>query len=658
MKLLVSLLVAAAFSGLVGLGGAAASGPASPALQQASGPTSLNYRYYDFFNVPYGEWWDYRYSVYGDLPMNAECFNATSIVDGVCFATDPAVKDVSTYPYTNWYPLPGNIRPGHAFNNPMVYAPYRFDVAGAYVPGYDLSDPVFLPVLNPAASPGASLAFDWNLNYLDKRMADGLSSAGCGRLTGSMDGFIIRSQVSLTMDLQESRRLFGVAGTSVADARAWWSDAVMPGCLIYGSLEDTVELWFVDIANSKYDIVNSFEYAYTPFFTAMSASVGDDGTTSVTLDHVAWGTDVLMARIFYWGRAAYDTNYLDSTQKQGWWGMELAWFEGMKFRGRLAESWFNFTLNSAMQYHFQQGALPGPNGIFDKTDDVPYWTWGPILSDYTNDYTPTHQLSELDRYPSPPYSYVHSTPGSPSSFYGQAAPYDYAPITWDLAAGETRRYEFPTTPVVFYDPNLTPYGADPTLGQYVELVANLGFEETFPAAFGTYDSATGVWSITGPTASGGPAGSPGADGIPGTADDQYALQPWGSIVFTAFRPPVELRLADLTGRSAWPERHHWVTSKDVDGAVGLFAKAANLGTIDVRLAVIFTITDGAGNTVTIQSAEVTIAPGQTMVIQDAFTPMGMGKYYATAQVLYDNDGSGVLDTLGTRLKSFSFSVVP
>ena len=73
---------------------------------------------------------------------------------------------------------------------------------------------------------------------------------------------------------------------------------------------------------------------------------------------------------------------------------------------------------------------------------------------------------------------------------------------------------------------------------------------------------------------------------------------------------------------------------------------------------IFTITDGAGNTVTIQSAEVTIAPGQTMVIQDAFTPMGMGKYYATAQVLYDNDGSGVLDTLGTRLKSFSFSVVP
>src|SRR4030065_1457751 len=83
VKLLVSLLVAGAFSGLVGLGGAAASGPASPALQQAPGPTSLNYRYYDFFNVPYGEWWDYRYSVYGDLPMNAEGFNATSIVDGV-----------------------------------------------------------------------------------------------------------------------------------------------------------------------------------------------------------------------------------------------------------------------------------------------------------------------------------------------------------------------------------------------------------------------------------------------------------------------------------------------------------------------------------------------------------------------------------------------
>src|SRR3990172_11186454 len=106
--------------------------------------------------------------------------------------------------------------------------------------------------------------------------------------------------------------------------------------------------------------------------------------------------------------------------------MELAWFEDFDFAGSLGApgAGFSFALSSVMQYHFQHQSSPGPNGLYDHADDVPFWTWGPILTDYTNDYFAQHPASELDRYPTA--TYVHSTPGSYP--YGQALPYDYAPI--------------------------------------------------------------------------------------------------------------------------------------------------------------------------------------------------------------------------------------
>ena len=54
--------------------GGASGASSSPDILQTGG--SINYRFDDFFNVPYGEWWDYRFASYGDLPINSDCFNA------------------------------------------------------------------------------------------------------------------------------------------------------------------------------------------------------------------------------------------------------------------------------------------------------------------------------------------------------------------------------------------------------------------------------------------------------------------------------------------------------------------------------------------------------------------------------------------------------
>jgi len=529
--LLAGLLVAVTLVGLLG----AAPLATSPVKASA---TSLSYDFYDFFNVPYGEWWDYRFSTYGDLPINADCFNQTSIADGVCVPSNSAIPDYATYPYTNWYPLPGDLAWNFPNNNPMVYAPYRLKVTGVEVPGYNRSEPVFLPVLNYTQPAGSRLDFNWKMNYLDKATGDALTAAGCpGVDPAGYDGFFGRSQITLTLDLQESKRIFNVVGTDQASAQNWWNTNTRPECYLNGAVENSVKNWFLAMGGGsssasgvgKYDIANSFEWFYVNYYIQMSATVDPDGTTHVSIDHVAWGTEVMLARMFYWGNVSYAASYLDSTKAAGWWGMELAWFDGdFDFAGSLGApgAGFSFTLNSAMQYHFQHLANPGANGLYDHTDDVPYWTWGPILTDYTNDFYTAHPASELDRYPYPYYSYVHSTPGGRT--YGQALIYDYAPIRWDLQASQSWHFQFPTGDVIFYDPNVMPVPANPQ-GGYVALHKPLALLGTNPAAFGTWNDVARTWNLVGPSPTGGPAGTPGPDRAPGTVDDQYALESWGAI---------------------------------------------------------------------------------------------------------------------------------
>jgi len=502
-------------------------------------PGNLSFEFWDFFNVPYGEWWDYRIQVYGELPMNAECFNTTAISNGVCVPSLPDVRDASEYPYANWNPLPGAISPGSPRSNPMIYAPYRVRVSGVDVRGYNLSEPVFLPVLNYAAASGRRLDFDWRMQYVDTATAIELDAAGCGISPVVLDGYIVRSQVTLTLDLQESRRVFGVVAADAAAAQTWWNANTAASCSVHGLLETRVANWFKAMGGTpqvagKYDLASGFEWFYTPFYVQIDATVASDGTTYVSLDTAAWGTEVLLARMFYWGNASYREHYLDSSRAAGWLGMEGAWFEDLVFIGSLGATGFNFGLSSVIQNHFRHLALPGPDAVYDQVGDAPYWTWGPILGDYTNDFSPMHTISELDRYPNPPCAYVHSTPGSPQ--YGLNRSYDYVPIAWTPRAGETWRFDFPTEDVVFYDPNLTPIGADPRAGEYAEIRGPLAYLNTYPPLLGAWDAVAKTWTVMGPTRREGPPGTPGPDGAPGAADDRYPLQSWGAIRLQPERP--------------------------------------------------------------------------------------------------------------------------
>ncbi len=508
-------------------------------VSEPTGP-EIAYRFYDFFNVPWGEWWDYRQATYGDMAVNAECFNETSVANGICVPSDPNVPDVDTYPYTNWMAYPGSLIPENPGTVPLVAAPYRMDVVGAAVPGYTLAEPVFLPILNRSQSSGQRLDFDWKMDYLDKATGDYLTNvAACPGVDPAVyDGFAIRSKINLTMDLQESKRLFNVVGTDQSSAQNWWNTNTRPECYLNGPAETSVKNWFLAMGGGgsgsagvgKYDIANSFQWYYVNFFLQISAAVDPDGTTHVSIDHAAWGTEVLLARMLYWGNTSYATYYLNSSRASGWMGMELTFWEDIRYGGSIRAADFDFTLGAAVDNHFRLSADPGPDGFFDQVNDVPYWTWGPILGDITNDFFTFHPGSELDRYPYPPYVYVHTTPGAAT--YGDSMAFRYAPVAWDLPLGVSWTFEFPSTPVVLYDPNLTPRGANPRLGQFVEVLAPLALFGTTPPSHGTWDAATYTWTVTGPSLTGGPPGAPGPDGLPGTYDDLYATEPWGAIRLT------------------------------------------------------------------------------------------------------------------------------
>ena len=102
----------------------------------AGAATTIDWRFYDFFNVVPEEHWDARQNNYDEHPIGAECFSQAGIDEGTCNPNKGAVPDLPSYPYTYY-----------SYNN--AYASHRVDVTGNDVPGYTLAEPVFLPVFHP-----------------------------------------------------------------------------------------------------------------------------------------------------------------------------------------------------------------------------------------------------------------------------------------------------------------------------------------------------------------------------------------------------------------------------------------------------------------------------------------------------------------------------
>ncbi len=642
----VSLMVIAAIFSILGtvpVGRATAAG-ANPEQVQLG----LDVEMFDFFNVPYGEWWDYRSPIYGDSPIGADCFNQVSIDLGICDKppTGPSGETAATYPYMNWWPWSGDRQ------SAFIYIPYRLRMTGADQAGSTLETPVVLPVFNAAELPGSTLNVNWKMAYLTTARINQLQGV-CASL--SQDGYLIESSVIVTMDLQESKRLFGVVATNPSEAQAWWNSNIDPNCAVRGPIEGQWNSFMVSqgggsAAVGTYDVMNSFEWYYQAFMSQFSATVNlDTGMTTLTIDHVAWATEVLMARWFYWGSSSYAANAeIYPHVKSGWWPWELAWFEEFEFNTVIGANSQDFTLSSAMQYHIRAGATPGADGIFNtdttpSDDDIPEWIWETYLSDYMygGSVSVRHPVSEVDPYTG--LTYLHTTPGT--IYYGTQFKYDYVPGEWDLGPEDTVTIRAPTTPVKFINP-LSPRTGDATT--IATLEAPIKFARSTPALFSpssaTDSNGDGLLDtiiLIGPI-------DWGAPGMP--------LFGYPLLEFESTTLPGRILSAELIGRSAWPGRHHISLTSHGDLQT-FYAKVTNTGNDNVRVAARFTVTDAGGATVAVSFSEtVVLALGETKVVS-ATLRVTVGKYSVVAVTNYDGDNNGSLDRVGTRDKAFSYTVV-
>ncbi len=117
--------------------------------------------------------------------------------------------------------------------------------------------------------------------------------------------------------------------------------------------------------------------------------------------------------------------------------------------------------------------------------------------------------------------------------------------------------------------------------------------------------------------------------------------------------------ANLLRRSAWPEHHHFVVSKDEDATQTLNAKAKNLGPIDLYIRATFDIMRDDSLLATVHSDSVLVAPDTIAELAADFGPLtagDAGKYYVSARAYYSY--SGTYWSPGEKVKTFSFAVVP
>ena len=122
-------------------------------------------------------------------------------------------------------------------------------------------------------------------------------------------------------------------------------------------------------------------------------------------------------------------------------------------------------------------------------------------------------------------------------------------------------------------------------------------------------------------------------------------------------PPGNLRAA-LIGKSAWPDHHHFPTSR-FGTTIDLFGKVGNVGPGNVDAFVRFTIRNDAGAIVGVVDSDHPVVPvGQHAVVTASWTVGPPGKYHVTAQCWFDSNSDGLFDMSDPGVKTFAFAVVP
>lgn len=218
---------------------------------------SIEYYWYDMFNVPNQQFWEKRWEVYqSDQPL-----------------TD-------SYPYLYyWF---GNE------SNRWTYTSMRCDIDAQNITNINMnSNPQFMPFNGPYR--GGNMVIDWYLDYMNSDEV-----AEYPGLVSSDDGWISRMTGTIKLDREAAMSVLNMTSDQFDNFASFWA-------LNGPDRIDYIGDWFKYEGNERLDIYNAWEYSLMPFVYDMTgAKVGDE--VVLTLNYITWGMDALM---FRWLREAF-----------------------------------------------------------------------------------------------------------------------------------------------------------------------------------------------------------------------------------------------------------------------------------------------------------------------------------------------------------------
>ena len=291
---------------------------------------------------------------------------------------------------------------GTPAGNDYFYSNMRLSIVGQDMSELNMSSrPEFLPYLGTERGGNASI--DWNMSYL--------TTADAARYPGSvaanMDGWIVGLNGTVALDRQASKAVLGITDAEFDAFSSWWTPN-------HHNVETDFSNWLAVEASTRLDIYNMYESDFQQLYWALSATkVGE--TVVLGYDLVSWGMEALMARWFH--EAFMPSEY---------------YYEGMKLHAEIGPQQAYLNVSTVVDYAVYAALDLSQGGM-------PYWGWEPMLGDYLSS-TPLHPQSEFDPYVG--YSYTVDAVGN--AYIGTNMSYDYTPAAWNLSAGETLNFIWPT----------------------------------------------------------------------------------------------------------------------------------------------------------------------------------------------------------------------
>lgn len=618
-------------------------------------PSTVDIRFDDMFQAdcPYGAWWTLRFHTYGDVILN----NSIPCRD--------------FYPWILYSQAQGDVNPS------WVYTLFHMSADVTNFPGYSVAEPVMLPVFNYSATPGQYLYYNFTFDYLDSASISYWDTTAWPVNSKYSDGFGYLVRGNITMDLQESRRVFGVEANTPAQAQAWWDANTKYGGVNptgIGNLEARMGTWLDDLGNSKYDIYNGFLWFYESDIADLNATVNPTtGQTTVRVFLDGWGLDVLLSRWFYWGNVSY-RDAVNAPYGQyapaGWMPFERCWCENVTVNATI-RSGLDLRYSGVRGYELAAVGMPGADGVVGTSDDLAGWAYGPYLMDYVPPLG--SNLPGASEYPNSElkwYIGAAHTITSPGSYaYGQQYEYIEVPARWNMSTGHSLTIAMPTDNVTWYDPARSTWDSALRIGNYTTFQSRIQGVSVQPAGeYWLWDNASNVFSM---------AAQPGfvwpnSPSLPFDPAPYIVFQPGRDTV----PPQTASSLQGTAGHSGWYRSAVTVTLMATDdsggapsiryredGGIWLPYAGPFVVTGDGTHSVEYYAVDNAGNTESTQTIPVKIDTIAPSISVSPLGTAGTGGWFlsnVTLSLIATDSGSGVwssayrLDTGGwtTYLQSF------